>query len=205
MTGAQTLTIRGSNFGASGATVIVGATPCGNTQHSQASPHTQLTCTLPSGRGSNVPIVVIQRGGSASVNALVNVTYAVCAPGSYRLLNPSSTSNCTLCPRGTYAAQPNSEFCTACPFGQVATTLGSTGCKPCSGATYATQDHTACATCPAGTAQSGGVCNDCPVGTFAGLGAISCQSCAAGSFGRVTGLSTCSHCLAGSVRVVSVF
>lgn len=63
--GGEVLTINGRNFGASGATVFVGSSPCTNVQHSLVNPHRQLTCTLPPGSGTNQMLRVVNGGVSA--------------------------------------------------------------------------------------------------------------------------------------------
>jgi MYXO-CTERM domain-containing protein len=65
MAGGTTLTVNGSNFGASGATVTVDGNACAVTTQTQ----TQVQCTLPAGQGKNVP-VVLTVGGQASAAAL---------------------------------------------------------------------------------------------------------------------------------------
>ncbi len=60
--GAVTLTLTGSNFGASGAVVSVGGATCPITQQS----HTELRCTLPAGAGLNNPVDVSVAGQTSS-------------------------------------------------------------------------------------------------------------------------------------------
>lgn len=91
--GTAQLVINGANFGPSGASVLVGGIACLNTQHASSSSsssassavaapaaaaaHAQLTCTLPSGRGTALPVVVIQSSGviSATANDTPAVSY----------------------------------------------------------------------------------------------------------------------------------
>jgi hypothetical protein len=53
------LTIRGGDFGPSGARVLVGGNPCTGVTHDATLPHRELRCLLPPGDGLEVPVVVL--------------------------------------------------------------------------------------------------------------------------------------------------
>lgn len=55
--GGTTVTITGTNFGSSGALVLVGEQQCTNVVH--VEPHVRLTCTMPPGSGENRAVRVI--------------------------------------------------------------------------------------------------------------------------------------------------
>ncbi|MFZ5441974.1 MAG: IPT/TIG domain-containing protein [Myxococcota bacterium] len=80
--GGTTLTVVGTNFGTTGASVTVGGAACPLTSQT----HTEARCTLPAGEGTSVPVVVT-RDGLAS-NA---VTLSYAAPTLARL-SPASLS-----------------------------------------------------------------------------------------------------------------
>eukprot|EP01012_Entosiphon_sulcatum_P051097 TRINITY_DN7013_c0_g1_i3.p1 TRINITY_DN7013_c0_g1~~TRINITY_DN7013_c0_g1_i3.p1 ORF type:complete len:4070 (-),score=286.73 TRINITY_DN7013_c0_g1_i3:31-12240(-) len=71
--GGTLLTINGANFGVFGATVSVGSQQCTSVTHTV--PHTQLTCRLPSGTSSGLPVTVTQ-AGQTSLDADKTVSYA---------------------------------------------------------------------------------------------------------------------------------
>ncbi len=64
--GGNHITITGTNFGASGAQVIIGDNICTNAQHDPISPHTKVTCTLPAGSGMNRSVRLISSGSDIS-------------------------------------------------------------------------------------------------------------------------------------------
>jgi hypothetical protein len=68
--GGTTLTITGSNFGAAGAAVLVGAVPCGSVVQDAADPHHRLTCVLPPGAGQDLPVLVVNRNVSTNAGSL---------------------------------------------------------------------------------------------------------------------------------------
>jgi hypothetical protein len=58
-TGSTPLTVEGTSFGPSGAIVLVGGKACTGVTHDAATPHRKLSCTLPAGSGTGVPVVVV--------------------------------------------------------------------------------------------------------------------------------------------------
>lgn len=61
-----TMTINGQNFGTSGAQVLFNGTPCANVVHT--IPHTQITCTVPPGNGTNIPLTVTVASQASAVS-----------------------------------------------------------------------------------------------------------------------------------------
>ncbi|MBU1238978.1 IPT/TIG domain-containing protein, partial [Myxococcota bacterium] len=57
--GGTMIYIDGMNFGASGASVLVGGRPCTGVTHDFMNPHNRLSCLLPAGSGVDVPVTVI--------------------------------------------------------------------------------------------------------------------------------------------------
>jgi hypothetical protein len=62
--GTGRLTLSGTNFGAQGAVVLVGAELC--TDETYNIRQTEVTCVLPSGIASSVSVLLIQSGGAVS-------------------------------------------------------------------------------------------------------------------------------------------
>jgi hypothetical protein len=111
-----------------------------------------------------------------------------CSPGSY---SNSSSSNCTLCPVGTFGAESG------------ATNI--TTCSPCSTGLYSTSGASSCGQCSTGTYVSApGVCAQCPIGTYNGVNSTasnpvtSCSLCRVGTYASTTGLSSCTSCPLGT-------
>lgn len=85
-----TLTVQGSGF-SSGTTVSVGGTSCSNVQVQSSS---QLTCTIPSGSGTGLNVVVSNSLGTATLTA--GFSYASCSM-SYVAAVPSNCGTGTSC------------------------------------------------------------------------------------------------------------
>ena len=60
------LTVSGANFGQSQATVLIGSLSCTNVVQDPVTPHTLLTCLLPSGNQLQRPVFVFQHNGDIS-------------------------------------------------------------------------------------------------------------------------------------------
>ncbi len=77
-TGNQAITVRGRNFGRTGARILLGASLCSNVTTTVA--HTELTCTSKAGTGLNLGVVVLQNAGELGAS---NATYSYlqCQPG----------------------------------------------------------------------------------------------------------------------------
>jgi hypothetical protein len=94
--GGISITLSGAHFGAAGATVTVGGTPCPVTTQTQAS----VACTLPAGVGASRP-VILTVGGQSSNSLLFSYT-----PPSLSSLTPSSSDT----PGGTALTLSGANF-----------------------------------------------------------------------------------------------
>jgi hypothetical protein len=94
--GSQILTVIGTNFGVSGATILLGSAQCGSLTHDSSSPHTILTCILPSGYQMDRSIVVVQLNGAVSSTA-ASVSYLQCSPGYYQNVSVSPQAALAVC------------------------------------------------------------------------------------------------------------
>ena len=70
--GGGRITINGTNFGGSGAVVLIGNTVCADLVHMSMVPQSELQCDLPEGSAGDYPLVLIQSGGA--VAAVGNIT-----------------------------------------------------------------------------------------------------------------------------------
>ena len=83
-----TLAVNGINFGANGAVMLVGGLPCALTVFT----HTSLACSLPYGHGVDIPVVVVQSGGSVSSDS-ASLSFQLC-PAGMLILTIASTCEC---------------------------------------------------------------------------------------------------------------
>jgi hypothetical protein len=74
------ITVIGTNFGASGASIYIGNSACTDVTHDVNNPHQQLTFTLPNGNRLNLALVLFQRNGELSQTP-VSISYSQCQPG----------------------------------------------------------------------------------------------------------------------------
>ena len=136
------------------------------------------------------------------------------SPGAFNLssctCNAGSTGAyggpCTQCVAGTYKVSAGSAACSNCPAGKITSTAGSTVCTSCVAGTFALHGSSVCTSCGAGKyGKSVGTsnqdaendCTDCSAGTFtAAAGLTSCSHCGAGTY-AVNGASACTSCGAG--------
>jgi hypothetical protein len=125
--GTTTITITGTNFGSSGALVLVGGIACTNVIHSSSTPHEVVTCQMPSGTGTNVIVLLLQGGGQVSSN-YGSVSYLPCPAGSYP---DSGSTACNLCDPGKFSGSIGDVACSSCPSGTYSNTNGSTACLSC--------------------------------------------------------------------------
>jgi len=102
------ITLRGENFGASKASVLVGGDDCVDVTHDANQPHNVIVCRLPGGAAEMQPILLFQNGGSRSPRALVS--YQQCAEGSTN----GQASACVPCAAGTSKAVSGGSACLAC-------------------------------------------------------------------------------------------
>ena len=222
--GTGSLWVRGDEFGAAGAVLLVGGHPCSVEQQNR----TFAACALPAGHLLEQPVLVVQARGRFSAEPLT-VSYAQCPPGSYDPSNASSTQSCRPCLRGLVSTLPGQSSCTSCPSGSVPG-VDQAACVACGPGSYADVGRSACAPCPAGTIAAGHsspscvpctsgfpadnatqcrfcesgegpnystrVCQECPLGLFS-EGQQPCRACSSGSY-AFTG-DQCAPCGAGVV------
>ena len=110
--GGTTITIAGSNFGSSKATVLVGALNCNNTVHDPANPHGRLTCALPPGTSRVTSLAVLQRRGEISATR-GNVAYKQCGPG----YKDAGVAACVACVPGQFTQVDGQTACLLCASG----------------------------------------------------------------------------------------
>jgi hypothetical protein len=157
-TGYVSITVNGVYFGVTGATVLIGGAECMNVAHVKGKEHTQITCDIPAGVGSSLAVLLFQKGGELSSNALA-LSYEPCAPGTYAEAYPSTV--CTVCSIGQYQELPDAASCNDCPDGKYASASNATTCMDCSIGYYST--------------AASGSCSPCAINTYAASsGAVSC-------------------------------
>jgi hypothetical protein len=109
--GGQRITIRGSNFGESDATVLIGSDPCQSVSHGEVGGVNRngvLMCTLPKGNRDDRPVLVIQKKGEISTTIAL-VSYLQCSPGQLEV-----GFSCFPCDRGTYTNSASQTGCLSC-------------------------------------------------------------------------------------------
>jgi hypothetical protein len=99
-TGGDIITVMGTNFGASDATVLVGGLRCVNVSHDITHPHARLTCVLPANVGLSRPIIVFAQGSAQQLINNILIDYKLCDKGTYPF-----DKYCFACPNGTYAGK----------------------------------------------------------------------------------------------------
>ena len=194
------LSLEGTNFGASGANVLIGGVAATTVQHSSSNPHGHVSFRLPSGTGSYRDVMLIQNGGLPSTT-IATVSYQPCGYGYYTNPNPN-TYDCLACPRGTFGASQGSSKCSPCASGYYTSVPNSTTCSLCPPGSISVDSSseddtgpTACTPCSIGTyaasyAQS--QCIACSAGTYAPTtNATGCVSCPAGRHAAAAGMSSC--------------
>lgn len=111
----------------------------------------------------------------------------VCGVGTYSL---GGTSNCTLCPGGTYLAELGID---------ITRHDNISDCDGCSAGKLSSDDRSACDVCSPGTEPDNdeGVCVDCTTGYYSSSG-IECLACGAGFYtGKENQATSCGSCDAG--------
>jgi hypothetical protein len=109
----------------------------------------------------------------------------------------SSSSNCSECGAGTFAAA-GASACGACGAGSFAA-AGASACSACGAGTYSAAGASACSACGAGTysaAIGASACGACGAGSFAAAGASACSACGAGTYSAAIGATGDSACVA---------
>ena len=201
------ITIAGSNFGASGSAALVGSRLCIPT----AAGDTEIICTLPSGSGSDVRVVVRDSFGNASLPAdLLSYSPPEITSVSGCTADPGGSGSTTECAReggqtltiNGHNFGPSGAAKTVLVGGEVCPTSDDTDeqlectIPPGSGTgkrvlivaanqfSVGTTYTMSYAQCPPGTTLgAGGACTSCPAGEFAPYhDNTECQSCPAGTW-----------------------
>lgn len=195
--GGVTLTLTGDNFGQS-QTVTVGGVVCPITTSSSAS----VACTLPAGRGQDLPVVMTV-GGQQSNALLFSYEPLICQPGDFK----QADDTCAPCPEGTFSPGPGATSCTPCAPGTYTDHSSSIVCVPCApGSAQPLSSQRSCDACAAGTfaADEGAErCSLCPVGSFSSeTGSRSCTLCPPGRVQSTEGSAACRTCVPGTAQAL---
>jgi hypothetical protein len=198
------ISLNGANFGFSGAEVFIGTESCFDVQHVPGSEHTSLSCLLPSGFASLLPIRVFQFNGASSIDPWT-LSYEPCSPGYFL-----SGFDCVSCQTGTYNSDTGGQ-CKICPPGSFCPSNGTIAPQACISGSFARQEgQTACELCLAGRFSSANgslACTDCERGRFSGLnGSSVCNQCNAGRFspGAESSCTLCSEGTFGRKKTIFV-
>ena len=196
--GNDQLTIRGDNFGESGATILVGGETCTNPTHDETEPHSILYCMTPEGWNRDLSLMVIQDNGDQATFLSKTVSYLQCSPGHYS----DKETDCHECEVGFYASQWGQGECQPCPVGSYSDTAAATGCIECGSGTFSNSTNsTECFPCEAGYYQNDegqSKCIPCAAGKSAlGTGNQECLACDRGFHQPVGGEAECIECPAG--------
>ncbi len=208
--GESVVTIEGTDFGESKATVLLGGVLGLEVKHNETFPHRKLTFRIPSGRGAGQAVNLLQNGGEFG-ESTISFSYYAC-PRSRK----SVGIDCVPCEEATYTASADLPECSLCELGETAGPAPSYGCTACPpGSKAISQTSITCQLCPMGTAQSASgrdsctacakgrfsatvgsiTCEDCPRGRYASeLGSTACQNCTGLKFQSSTGQTTCQTC-----------
>lgn len=216
--GNHRITLRGSNFGASGALILVATRQCASPIHGvvSADPHSSVSCLIPAQTGLGVDVVIIQSQGQLGLTS-GTISYQLCEPGE-RLVAGQTTcvdclagrfrgeqglfTTCETCPAGYFAPADRALGCDPCGPGEVSSAAAS-ACTQCGPGTYAAGEaNTACKPCGLGrfnNISSESFCPLCEVGRFAGsLESEACADCTAGQYAVNQGSVSCQPCPTGS-------
>ena len=169
------ITIQGANFGAQGATVLVGTQTCTDVEHGgdETDPldlknHEILYCNLQVGFGLSRAVVILQEKGQASNpegEDVSRVSYKECEAGFFE-----EGVNCTACAPGTFAAAAGLLECDLCPVGRYMFDRQARECIRCEAGFYQDEE-----------------------------GQLECKQCEKGSFSKDTGAQFCTPCSAGTM------
>jgi hypothetical protein len=211
-TGGNILVLTGSNFGPANpaAIVVVGSQYCANVIHDSGTPHTKLTCTLPTGTDLSVA-VLFRQGQGVLTTTTVSVSYEQCGIGRYAA---SGVLTCQDCSAGSYADDVGQASCKACDSGTYIGIQQATVCSRCTQGTYsvlttgATIGATTCSNCSIGTygvSDGASACSPCVGGYYAnGIAQTTCIACSTGShMKQSTGQTYCTLCEAGKYMGVT--
>jgi hypothetical protein len=192
------ITINGYNFGFKGANVLVGPRGCKNPTHTLGMEHSQVSCTLDPGAGSDNSVILFQQHGEPSNNPEVTVDYAPCPAGTM-----AEGVECSPCHPGTISATPGLTVCTECPAGTISVEYGQSVCTECPIGYYSTDGAQSCLPCSIGyeAARPGsGSCTTCVSGYFGASQSASILPSQIGSNATVvpTTINVCKPCQVGS-------
>jgi hypothetical protein len=192
------ITISGTNFGASGATVLVNGRQCVNLTHDSTSPHQTVTCMTPPQDGLNLAVLLIQSSGVVSLNT-GSISYQPCAAGTYSVGGVTTCTNCSL---GTYIGSEGASSCLSCQAGYFANTTGLSKCSACLAGLFSQFGASQCSLCSNGTyslSSASQYCVSCDLGKYVNTsGSTSCLLCQKGYFSSKSGSSTCQICGPGT-------
>lgn len=211
------ITITGTSFGGSGATVLVGGVECDNVTHSIAQ--TQVQCDALPGTQRERAVILFQKSGTISAAPFGTLSYSLCPVGTFsesvdttgctdciagRYTNVKGSTSCVDCDTGRFALNPGSSTCGACLAG-LASGSGASECTECTVGKYASATSSSrCLSCDVGeytSANRSTGCTQCPTGRFASsLGSSVCDECSTGEYAPTRGTVDCLVCDAGSYQ-----
>eukprot|EP00808_Paulinella_micropora_P008038 g38889.t1 len=202
--GGQLLTISGSNFGATGAMVLVGAELCTEVAHVG---HAQITCKLASGTNVLQPVIVLQQTGGQPNVPGAKVSYFSCPAG----WKQGSANSCDMCPNGTFNNALNSLSCLPCPVGSNQSEMGQKMCQGCPKGTYSEGEYavsaTECQNCSVGKYNQGArasspsnLLQDVTECNHSAGSKTMCIPCPAGRYNNDYGQDTCLPCISPKVQ-----
>jgi hypothetical protein len=146
--GGTTITITGSQFGYSGAKVLIGGLLCANPVHRAGNEHRQVTCNVPANTGLLRGVLLFQLGCEKKGDQTATINYEPCAAGTIPVL---SSTSCNRCARGAFAAKSGQDKCLLCAAGKYANSTGLSTCTSCIAGAFASyQNSSSCTSCPAG-------------------------------------------------------
>ncbi len=189
------LTVTGANFGPSGAVALVGSDLCRDVVQDSDYPHRRLTCTIPTGTKTDLPVIVLQSGGISTGAA--RVAYRQCPTGKF-----ARGLHCIDCSEGLYSDLLEAQKCTPCLPGTSTNVLtGSSFCFHCVPGKYSNAGASACTNCSAGYAvktSGAAFCLPCPQGEYAAVnGSLECTACSPGKKQGAQGSIQCDPCEVG--------
>jgi hypothetical protein len=178
------LTIFGTNFGGSGAAVLIGTSQCTDVRHDQYQPDELLTCLLPVGTRTAQAVLVIQQNGDLSRSSSATISYTQCPAGSY---------------------ETGAVICEPCQLGTATSFESQPKCDPCSAGYYSNVTGTSiCTSCDAGRYQGEGGqlnCNLTLAGQYSGDASVEPRDCPTGTYSATGGMSHCDVCEGGKKQI----
>ncbi len=193
--GTSPITVIGSNFGASGAYVLLGVDII-PAVHDSSSPHTTLSFVAPSGNGLDIAVLVLQSTFDTATSRAV-MSYRECPPGTHQ---SKTDPGCIQCEGGKYSKISDAADCDECAAGFYSESeIGSRDCFKCKRGSGALSGQSTCLQCEAGSAQpnEGQLrCEACLPGTYSNIPAAeNCTVCSKDSATPKTGSTACETCV----------